>query len=63
LAGQLNDPVLLGSVLFQHASVLDQALDVGAEPVYLEALTIVEQSGDIQTEWTLHNNYALVLID
>ncbi len=63
LARQINDPVLLGSVLFQYASVLDQAIDASAEPVYLEALALVEHSGDIQTECLLHNNYALVLID
>ena len=62
-ARQINDPVLLGSVLFQYASVLDQAFDADAESIYLEALDLVEHSGDIQTEWLLHNNYALVLID
>ena len=63
LARQINDPVLLGMVLLQYASVLDQAGDVGADDVYLEALVLVERSGDIQTEASLHNNYALVLIN
>jgi predicted ATPase/class 3 adenylate cyclase len=63
LARQIDDPFLLGSVLLQYASVLDQADDAGAEAVYVEGLAFVEHSGDIQTEWSLHNNYALVLIE
>ncbi len=63
LARQINDPVLLGSVLFLYAPVLQETGDTGCEGVYLEALALVEHSGDIQTEWKLHNNYALVLID
>jgi tetratricopeptide (TPR) repeat protein len=50
-------------VLFQYASVLNQAGDAGAEEVYLEALSLVEHSGDNQTELNIHNNYALVLIE
>lgn len=63
LARQMGDPVLLGSVLLHYGSVLDQAGDASAEGVYLEALALVEHSGDNQSEWSLHNNYALVLID
>ena len=63
LARQLDDPVLLGSALLQYGSVLDEAGNGGAESIYLEALALVEQSGDVQTQWSLLNNYALVLIE
>jgi tetratricopeptide (TPR) repeat protein len=63
LARQINDPVLLGSVLFRHGYVLDEADVERAECVYLEALGLAERSGDIETESSVHNNYALVLMD
>ena len=63
LARQINNPVLLGLVLQLYADVLDEAGDKGAEGFYLEALALTEHSGDIQTERSLHNNYALVLIE
>jgi predicted ATPase/class 3 adenylate cyclase len=62
IARQLDDAVLLGSVLNCYASVLDTADDPAAESVYLEALQLVGGSGDVLTAQTVHNNYALILI-
>jgi predicted ATPase/Tfp pilus assembly protein PilF len=62
-ARQLADPVLLATVLYQYASVLDETDVNGAETVYLEALALTKQSGDARTAWHLHNNYACLLID
>jgi tetratricopeptide (TPR) repeat protein len=62
LARQIGEPVLLGTVLYQYASVLDETDAAVAEAVYLEALGLVEESGDERTAWHLHNNYACLLI-
>ncbi len=62
LARGIDDEVLLGTVLFQYASVLDEADAPGAEAAYVEALAVVERSGNELTAWKLHNNYALFLL-
>jgi predicted ATPase/class 3 adenylate cyclase len=62
LARQIGDPVLLGTVLFGHATALHQGGDAAADSFYLEALAVVEQSGDQVTAWKLHNNYATSLL-
>jgi predicted ATPase len=63
IARRLDEVVVLGSVLNCYASVLDTAGDPLAESVYLEALRLVERSGDVMTAQTVHNNYALLLIN
>jgi predicted ATPase/Tfp pilus assembly protein PilF len=62
LARRIGDPVLLGMVLYQYASVLDETDATGAEIIYREALDLVERTGDARTAWHLHNNYACLLI-
>jgi predicted ATPase/class 3 adenylate cyclase len=63
LARGTNDPILLGSVLLEHASTLLLAGDPGAEARFLEGLALVEQTGDDATAASLHNNYALVRLE
>jgi tetratricopeptide (TPR) repeat protein len=62
LARHIGDPLLLGTVLFRFGSALDQVGDAGAEAVLLEALELVEQSGDVLIASKLHNNYSVSLI-
>jgi predicted ATPase/class 3 adenylate cyclase len=62
LARTIGDPVLLGTVLVRYATALDEADDSKAEIAFLEALGVVEQSGDELTAFMLHNNYATLLL-
>jgi predicted ATPase/class 3 adenylate cyclase len=62
LARTIGDPVLLGTVLVRYATALDEADDSKAEIAFLEALDVVEQSGDELTAFMLHNNYATLLL-
>ena len=62
LARHIGDPLLLGAVLYQFGTALAQIGDARAESVLLEALQLVEQSGDVLIANKLHNNYAIVLI-
>lgn len=62
LARQLDDQVLLGSVLRFYANALELTADPTAEDVYVEALEVVDGTGDRITAEALHNNYTLLLI-
>jgi predicted ATPase/class 3 adenylate cyclase len=63
LARKIDDPKLLGAVLFQYGTTLYFASDPGAEAIYLEALALATRSGDALIEKYLHNNYAFILLD
>jgi tetratricopeptide (TPR) repeat protein len=63
LAREIGEPVLLGKVLYRRASVAEEVGEEIAESLYLEALELVDQSGDEHTASSVHNNYACLLID
>jgi predicted ATPase len=63
LARQIGEPVLLGKVLYRRASVAEEVGEGTAGSLYLEALDIVQQTGDQHTASSLHNNYACLLLD
>jgi Tfp pilus assembly protein PilF len=50
-------------VLYRRASVAEEVGEGTAGSLYLEALDIVQQTGDQHTASSLHNNYACLLLD
>jgi predicted ATPase/class 3 adenylate cyclase len=62
IARQLGDPVVLGQALLAYAAVVYAHDARAAETIYQEALSIVEQSGDLFTTSFLRNNYACLLL-
>jgi predicted ATPase/class 3 adenylate cyclase len=62
IAREIDDPVLLGSVLRFFSNALELAEDPTAVAVSVEALEVVERSGDRMTAQAMHNNYSLVLM-
>jgi predicted ATPase/class 3 adenylate cyclase/DNA-binding winged helix-turn-helix (wHTH) protein len=62
LVRDIGDPLLLSEVLIQFGLALSQVGDTRAETILLEALELVEQSGDVLTAAKLYNNYSTILI-
>ena len=62
IACELGDPVVLGQALLAYAAVVYVDDTEGAEAIYREALSVVEQSGDLFTTSFLRNNYACLLL-
>jgi tetratricopeptide (TPR) repeat protein len=62
IARQLEDLVVLGQALLAYAAVVYVDDTEGAEAIYREALSVVEQSGDLFTASFLRNNYACLLL-
>ena len=62
IARQLEDLVVLGQALLAYAAVVYVDDTEAAEAIYREALSVVEQSGDLFTTSFLRNNYACLLL-
>ena len=62
IARRLGDLVVLGQALLFYAAVVYVDDSRAAEAIYLEALSVVEQSGDLFTMSFLQNNYACLLL-
>jgi predicted ATPase/class 3 adenylate cyclase len=62
IARQLGDLVVLGQALLFHAAVVHVDDVAAAEAIYMEALSVVEQSGDLFTNSFLRNNYGCLLL-
>jgi predicted ATPase/class 3 adenylate cyclase len=62
---ELGDPLLLGTILLRYGTTLMSAggSQGDAEPVFLEAIELVDRTGDGDTAGGVSNNYALLLLD
>ncbi len=62
IARELEDQIVLGQALLAYAAVVYVDDTERAESIYREALSVVEQSGDLFTASFLQNNYACLLL-
>ena len=62
IARELGNLVVLGQALLAYAAVVYVDDTEGAEAIFREALSVVEQSGDLFTTSFLRNNYACLLL-
>ena len=63
LARQIGDPVLLGIVLTWYSLALDWSDASRLESIFVELLALVDESGDEYVATSVHNNYALLLMN